>query len=357
MKKSLLVLCILLITGVILAACAQPAPTAQQPAAQQPAAKQEAPKQDAAKATGKPFRVAVVTPSAKNDHAFSESIYVAMEQLQKEMGKDKFEYVISENLGNVSDAAAAMRDYASKGYDLILGHGSQYGASVGEIAPDFPNVSFAWGTAVDTFESKGVKNVFAYTVAGQEGAYAMGIAAAMLSKSKTIGLVGPIPAGDGKLFIDGMQAGVKATDPNAKVLVNYINSFGDVSLASQAARTHIDAGADIVAGTSQAMVGAVSVVKEKNVGWMGSQSDWASAAPKNVMASQVYDWTVAIKPIIQDIQNGTKGTKVYTLTMANKGLFVKFNPDYKDPIPDAVKQAVDKASKDIAAGTLKVPVQ
>lgn len=345
MKKNVLIVCFVLLLGLVAAACAQ-APAAPGGGA--------AP---ASKAAAKPFRVAVVTPSAKNDHAFSESIYVAMEQLQKEMGKENFEYVISENLGNVSDAAAAMRDYATKGYDLVIGHGSQYGASVGEIAPDFPNTAFAWGTAVDTFENKGVKNVFAYTVAAQEGAYLLGLAAADMSKTKTIGLVGPIPAGDGKLFIEGMQAGVKAANPNAKVLVNYINSFGDVSLASQAARTHIDAGADIVAGTAQAMVGAVSVVKEKGLNWMGNQSDWAPAAPENVSASLVYDWTVALKPMIEEIKKGTKGTKVYTLNMANNGTVIKWNPQFKGGIPDSVKQTVDKAAKGIIDGTLKVPVQ
>ncbi len=54
----------------------------------------------------------------------------------------------------VDDAAAAIRDYASQGYNLIIAHGSQYGSSVQEIAPDFPDTSFAWGTTVDTSASR-----------------------------------------------------------------------------------------------------------------------------------------------------------------------------------------------------------
>ena len=55
------------------------------------------------------------------------------------------------NLFNVPDAAAAIRDYASQGFNLVIAHGSQYKGSVQEIAKEFPKVAFAWGTDVNTF--------------------------------------------------------------------------------------------------------------------------------------------------------------------------------------------------------------
>ena len=59
------------------------------------------------------------------------------------------EIAYSENMFNVPDAAAAIRDYASKGYDMVIAHGSQYGTSLQQIAPDFPKISFAWGTSLE----------------------------------------------------------------------------------------------------------------------------------------------------------------------------------------------------------------
>ncbi|MBU1878149.1 MAG: BMP family ABC transporter substrate-binding protein, partial [Chloroflexi bacterium] len=71
------------------------------------------------------FRVAVIMPSAINDLAFSQSMYDALVAIQKEMGgPDKMELVYSENMFVVDDAAAAIRDYATRGYDLIIAHGS-----------------------------------------------------------------------------------------------------------------------------------------------------------------------------------------------------------------------------------------
>ncbi|HLE72975.1 MAG TPA: BMP family ABC transporter substrate-binding protein, partial [Anaerolineales bacterium] len=75
------------------------------------------------------FRVAVVMPSAINDLAFSQSMYDGLLRVQEEMGgPDSFEIVYSENMFVVDDAAAALRDYASQGFDLVIAHGSQYGS-------------------------------------------------------------------------------------------------------------------------------------------------------------------------------------------------------------------------------------
>ncbi|HEX7588427.1 MAG TPA: BMP family ABC transporter substrate-binding protein, partial [Anaerolineae bacterium] len=98
----------------------------------------------------KVFKVAVIMPSAYNDLAFSQSMFDSLTKVQNAMGKDKFQFAYTDNMFNVPDAAAAIRDYASKGYDLVIAHGSQYGASLADVAPDFPKTAFAWGTAVDT---------------------------------------------------------------------------------------------------------------------------------------------------------------------------------------------------------------
>ena len=127
------------------------------------------------------FRVAVVMPSAINDLAFSQSMYDALSAIQSERGADKFEFDYSENMFVVDDAATAIRDYATQGYNLVIAHGSQYGSSLVEIAPDFPETSFAWGTTVDTFVDQGVTNVFAYEARSEEGGYVMGVMAAKLT--------------------------------------------------------------------------------------------------------------------------------------------------------------------------------
>lgn len=295
-------------------------------------------------------------PSAANDLAFSQSMVTALQAVQQEMGgKDKFDFVYSENMFNVTDAATAIRDYASKGYDLVIGHGSQYGASIAEIAPDFPTTAFAWGTAVDTFKDKGVNNVFAYTVASDQGGYVEGVMAAKLTKSKVVAGLGPIPAGDGQLTIKGFEAGAKATDPNVKVQTTFTNSFSDVSLMSQAAQTQIASGADVLTGTSQSVVGAISVAKDKKVLWFGNQSSQTSLAPDIVVANQVYDWTSALKEMMNKIASGTRGGEVFTMTLQNGGLKMEYNSAYN--LPADVKDLAEKTIKGLADGSIQTGIK
>lgn len=345
MKKIQYVLAGLLVLAMLLSACTSTATPTEEAVEPEPVETQ---------APAEPFRVAVIMPSKINDLAFSQSMYDALGTIQNEMGAENFQFDYSDNMFVVEDAAAAIRDYASKGYDLVIAHGSQYGSSLVEIAPDFPETSFAWGTTVDTFVDKGVTNVFAYEARSEEGGYVNGVVAALLSNSGVIGVIGPIETGDAKLYVDGFKAGVAATKPEAQVNVNYIGSFSDVALASEAAQTHINAGADALTGTAQMVVGAVGVAKDKNVLWFGTQSNQTSLAPTIVVASQVYKWEVVLKQIIDLINAGTLGGQSFAIDLANNGEVIEFNPDYQ--LPDDVKVKAEETIKGISDGTITVPL-
>jgi basic membrane lipoprotein Med (substrate-binding protein (PBP1-ABC) superfamily) len=346
MKTKQTLIGILLLLALLISACGGATPQATTaPQTQAPAGATSPP------ASTGPFRVAVVMPSAINDLAFSQSMYDALTAIQNEMGKDNFTFDYSDNMFVVDDAAAAIRDYASKGYDLVIAHGSQYGSSVSEIAPDFPNTSFAWGTTVDTFKDKGINNVFAYEARSEEGGYVNGVIAASLSKNNVLGVIGPIETGDAKLYVDGFTAGAKATKPDITVNTNYIGSFSDVALASEAANTQISAGADALTGTAQMVVGAIGVAEEHGVPWFGTQSSQTSLAPDIVVANQVYDWTVVLKEIISKVQSGELGGEAFPITLANGGLKMDFNPQYD--LPADVKSLADQTIQGIVDGSIQ----
>jgi basic membrane protein A len=233
-------------------------------------------------------RVAIVMPSTITDLAWSQAIYDSLLRLQEQAGgEDVFEIAYTENMFNVTDAAAAIRDYAADGYNIVIAHGTQYGTSLFELAPDFPDTTFAYGTAVDTGKDVGLENVFAYEARAEEGGFVNGVLAGNLTESGVIGVVGPVEAGDAKLYIDGFLAGVAAANPDAQVNVSYTGSFGDTALAAEVANTHISAGADVLTGSAQQVVGAIGVANEAGVPWIGTQSDQSSLAPDIVIASTV----------------------------------------------------------------------
>lgn len=350
--KSVMRVCALLVLVAILAAgCAPAAPTTVEVTKVVEKEVEVVVTATPAPVEEKVFRVAVVMPSSIKDMAFSQSMYEGLLAVQAEMGgPEKMEIAYSEGMFKVPDAAAAIRDYATQGYNLVIAHGSQYGTSLAQVAPDFPETAFAWGTALDTFQAQGITNVFAYQAEAQEGGYVLGTIAALMSESGVLGVSGPVEAGDAKLYVDGFKAGALAAKPEVKVNISYTGSFSDVSLMAAAAETHIAAGADMLTGSSQSVVGAIGIAKDKGALWFGTQWAQTDLAPEAVAASQVYDWTGIIKDMITSVNAGVMGGKSYTLTFKNEGLKIVYND--KIEIPADVKAAADAAIAGIMDQTI-----
>jgi len=298
-----------------------------------------------------PIRIAVIMPSSKTDLAFSQSMYSAVQSVQSEMGGETaLVATYSENMFKVPDAEAAIRKYASDGYDIVIAHGSQYGPVIQAVAKDFPKTTFAWGTEENTF---GLPNVYSYTAGAEQGGFVNGVVAAHLTHSKQIGVTGPVGVGDAKAYVDGFIQGVTSVDPGIKVSTKWTGSFSDEALMTDAAQTFINGGADILTGSSQSITGSVNAAKENGkVLWFGTQSDQSSLAPSLVVASQVYDWTAMIKEIINNRNTGVLGDKTYALFLKNGGLKIVYNPRYA--LPADARAAGDQAIEKIKNGTVVV---
>jgi basic membrane protein A len=296
------------------------------------------------------IRIALILPSTVDDLSWSQGMTEGVKAVQAELGEDKVEIAISERLGNPTDAAAAIRQYASQGFDIIIAHGSQYQATLEEIAKEFPKTSFAYGTGFEAHD-----NIFAYDPQAQEGAYLQGMIAGKLTKSNIIGVVGPIEAGDAIKYNYGFEQGVKAVNPDAEVRIAYTGSFGDIAKASELAKAHIDAGADILSGTAQQTVGAIKACAEKpGVYWLGNDMDQSSIAPNTVLTAQAYDWKNVVMQMVKLRQEGKVGGEHLTLSLSNGGIQIVVNPNLASVIPADVMALVEQAKKDIIDGKLVV---
>lgn len=299
----------------------------------------------------KTLKVALIEPSATNDLAFSESMYNALEGLRM---SEHLKISVSANEFVVSDAANIIREYASKGYNLVIAHGSQYGGTIEELAPEFPHVSFAWGTAGSTF---GLPNVFAYEANSNEGGYVQGYMAGMISKHRVLGVCGPINVGDAKLYVDGFEAGARAEAAAVKKPITvhpvFTGSFSDDSEMATCASTFVSDRADVLTGSSQSVVGAIGVAKAHHLAWFGTQWSQTSLAPKTVVSSQVYNWVPVLKQIFTAIRAGTRGGATYVIGLGNGGEKIVFNPGYK--LAPAIKAEGKKLIKEITEGTITPP--
>lgn len=294
----------------------------------------------------KPFRIAYINPSTNKDSSYGQSMYDSLVLVQNEVGKDKFDFVFSESMYVIPDAATAIRDYAASGeYDLIIAHSGAYGTTVAEIAPDFPDVSFAISGSKTTYIEEGVENIFAYGADAEYGGYLQGLMAALMTKTGMVGYCGPVDSGDSRLHGVGFLEGIKAAKPSVKVNSIWTGSYADVSAMSACAETQIQAGADILSGASQASVGAAGIANEKGIPYFYFQGDYTSQAPKAIVNSLIYEWSAMLKDVMKLHQAGIMGDKVYRMTLKNNGLQIVFNPDFE--VPADVMTAYDEALQKI----------
>lgn len=290
---------------------------------------------------GGPLKIAIVAPSAKDDLAFTQSMVDAVNALDREI-----EFSITDGTFIVEDAAAAIRGYAEDGNDVVIAHGTQYGGSLAEIAPDFPEVTFLFGTSTDTM---GLDNVFAYAPAADQGGYVNGVLAAALSESGVVGVVGPIEAGDAVAYIEGFKAGALASGAG-DVPITYTGSFGDVALAAEAAQAHLTNGVDVLTGSAQMVVGAVGVANDAGVPWFGTQANQTSLAPDIVVASQVYHWEVILSEMLALRDAGTLGGQAFEINLENGGLVIEYNDGFD--LPADARSAADAALAGIMDGSV-----
>ena len=257
---------------------------------------------------------------------------------------------VSANEYNTTIAASLIEGYAHAGYNLIIAHGTQYGSTIEQLAPKFPKVSFAWGTAGATF---GLPNVFAYEAAANEGGYVQGYMAALLSKAHVMGVCGPIAAADDKLYIDGYAVGAKAAKPSMVVHKVYTGSYSDDSLMATCAKSYVSDGVDVLSATTQSAVGALGVARKDNLPFFGNDWSMASLAPHNVVSSEVYNWVPVLENMFTDIRGGTRGDATFVIDLGNGGEKIVFNSGFHLAAP--IKAQGEKLIKEITDGTLTPP--
>ena len=159
--------------------------------------------------------------------------------------------------------------------------------------------------------------------------------AALLSKSKVLGICGPIQTGDAKLYVDGFAAGAAAAAKANKFKVTahevYTGSFSDDSLMATCAKTFVQGDeADVLTGSSQSVVGAIGVAKVGPPGVVRHAVEPVVArAAATSFPRRSTTGTRSCEQMFTAIRGGTLGDATYVIGLGNNGEKIQFNPGYK----------------------------
>src|SRR3954447_19557792 len=141
-----------------------------------------------ARREGCKIRVGIVFDiGGKNDRSFNAAAWEGVQRAQKDMNICLYDV----EPGNPTSIEPAMRAFAERNFDLVIGVGFAQGPIMQKVATDYPNIKFAIvdGVIVDK-DGKPLPNVADLVFREHEGSYLVGMIAASKSKTGTLGFLG-----------------------------------------------------------------------------------------------------------------------------------------------------------------------
>ena len=262
------------------------------------------------------------------------------------------DYTYTENIGYSGDMERILREVAEQQKpDIIFGDAFGNEEAVRRVAKDYPAIAFVFGSGLGPADPN--FSVFDNWI--QEPAYLSGMLAAGMSKTGTIGVVGGYPVPEVDRLVNAFIKGAKEINPNAKVLVTFINSWFDPAAAKEAALAQIDGGADVLYAER---FGVVDAAKEKGLLAIGNMSDQNSLAPDTVITSPVWNMTPTVNYVVAQVK-----AKAYTAMdlkdfsmMAKGGATLAPFHNLESKIPADLLATVTKRQGEINSGLFRVDV-
>lgn len=260
--------------------------------------------------------------------------------LEKNVANVETTYI--ESVPEGADSTKVIRDYAQKGYDVIITTSFGYMDPTIEVAKDFPKTIFLHCSGYKT-----AANVGTYFGKIEESRYLSGMVAGKMTKTNKLGYVAAFPIPEVIRGCNAFTLGVRAVNPEATVSVVWTNTWYDPAKERQAAEGLLDTGCDVI-GQHQDTPGPQQAAEAKGVYGVGYDSDMSKYAPKAVLTSPIWIWGIYYADVVKRIQAGTwkteqywGGTKEGVVGLAPMASFV----------PAEVKKLVDDKKAEILAGT------
>ncbi len=293
----------------------------------------------AGSAAAKETKVGFVYVGPIGDHGWSYQHNQGRLAVEKELGV-KTSYV--ESVSEGADAERVIRQLASSGHDLIFTTSFGYMNPTVKVAKQFPNVKFEHSTGY-----KRADNVTTYSARFYEGRAIIGAMAGKMTKSNVVGYIGSFPIPEVIRGIDAFTIALRKVNPEATVKVVWVNSWFDPGKESDAAKTLIDQGCDIIAQHTDSPA-PLQVAEQRGVYGFGQASDMIKFAPKAQLTAIVDNWDPYYIERTKAVMDGTWKSED-TWDGLSTGM-VKMAP-YGDAVPEDVRKMAEEIKQSIIDGS------
>jgi basic membrane protein A len=289
----------------------------------------------------------------RGDKSFNDSAYIGLSRARSELG---VEVSFLEPAG-AEDREAALRLFAARGFDLVIGVGFIFTSDIDTVARAYPNVRFA---CVDYAAPETPPNVAALVFREEEGSFLVGAAAGLLSSTHHTGFVGGMITPLIRKFEAGYEAGVHATCPACVVHSAYAgatpDAFKDPAKGKALAISQIAAGADVLYHASGATGhGVFEAAHDARVLAIGVDSDQHDEMPGTVVTSMVKRVDVTVFETVRSVLERRFAPGIHAFGLSERGVDYVHEGEHARKLPDAVIARVEELRGDIVLGRISVP--
>jgi basic membrane protein A len=301
----------------------------------------------------------------KNDRSFNAAAWEGVKRAQEELPICLYDV----EPGNPTSIEPAMRAFAEKNFDLIIGVGFAQGPIMQKVAIDYPNNKFAIVDGV-IFEKDGktpLKNVASLVFREHEGSYLVGMIAASKSETGVLGFLGGMDIPLIHRFNKGYEEGARSINPDIRIVSNYVgvsdSAWNNPGKGKEIALAQIEKGADVIftaAGNSG--LGAFDAVEqygkgpdgEANKFVIGVDSNQNGVKPGYVLTSMVKRVDNAVYDAVKEVLENRFVGGFHTFGLDKDGVAYSVDQHNKALIPDDVIQKAEEAKSRIVSGEIKV---
>ncbi len=285
----------------------------------------EVPEETTTVEEGCPVTIGLVTDTGGvDDKSFNQSAWEGLVRFQEEnnLSTDCIRYLQS---SSAADYVPNLSQFADDEYDLIIAVGYLFQDAIDAVSADYPDSNFLF---IDSVSAS--TNVMNAIYAAQDGSYLTGVAAGLTALETEANTVGFIGGAEGPLigaFQAGFEQGVLAVNPEAKILVDYADSFEDAAKGQALAIKQYDAGASVIyQAAGGAGNGVIKEAKERGDVWVvGVDKDqyeegMTDSGNSIILTSMIKRVDVATNTAAQAILDGTFTPGTLTFELSNDGV-------------------------------------
>ena len=274
------------------------------------------------------------------DNSFNDAVHLALKAAKKKYGLvEPFVREVPTN-GTAVDRLTRLRFLAKSGYTLIIAVGPGYRQTVARVSKEYTETQFA----IVNDKSIAQLNVSNIYFREDHGAYLAGVAAANLSKRKSIAFIGSEPE-----LLESFTKGARANFPKIKIKnVSYPDSVE--SLRSQLNGVDIaystwDGDPSVVAVISEGFAGKIKLISEIPDQYFAQIPQTKSIVVATVSKqmtkpiSQLVSAALESRAII-DVLDDAEGIYGREYNATNGGVGITFNIAVNSSLKSQLRQAL-----------------